>query len=386
MLPRQEQCLACHQMQERMRSFRPESDPHNGQCGLCHNPHTQTTVVGAYQTCATSNCHARSDTLTAMHRGFTGRHKLETCGACHVAHTWKAGQTTCTDCHSGISDPAVRVRRPPDGDAPSATPPHVGPLREPPLLIPASFDGRHQAAPVLARHAAGRSHWRRAFHTASIGPVVPVVRQARVIRIAPQARDTARFEHARHRSVTCTTCHTSNVAHGGLKVSVARRCTACHHGETALGRSCDRCHQPGELAGPHAVTVSVSMTVWPAPRPRTLSFEHGRHARIACADCHDDSLARTVEKTCASCHVDHHAASRTCTGCHQSALTGHTRAVHLTGCAGSGCHAAERTAATNPVRSVCVACHVSQADHKPGRDCASCHLSRWPLAATTGGS
>jgi hypothetical protein len=335
-------------MQAQMKAFRPEDDPHKGQCGLCHNPHTQTTTVGAYQSCASSNCHARSDTLTAMHKGLTGRHKLETCGACHTPHTWKVGKTDCTSCHSGISDPAVQVRRPPQ--------PARGTSMRPSRFMFASF-ARLPEVPFPER------------------PPPP----------HPQARDSARFAHAQHRSVTCTTCHTSDVAHGSLKMTVARQCAACHHGNTAVGRACDRCHQPAELAAPRIVSVPVKLTVWPAPKPRQLSFEHQRHTRVACAECHDATALRSVVKTCASCHTDHHAASRTCASCHPPALALHSRTVHVTGCGDAGCHASEATPATTPVRSVCVACHVQQVDHKPGRDCAACHLSRWRTAAGGGG-
>jgi hypothetical protein len=170
-------------MQQQMKSFHPEQDPHKGGCGLCHNPHTQTTIAGAYQSCATSNCHARSDTLTAMHRGLTGQHKLETCGACHVAHTWKAGKTDCKSCHSGITDPAVQLRRPPRGAVESDSVPgsqgawpapprddgtgvHVSAPRAPipagSHLLPASWSGTRQAATAFAPRTAGRERWRRA--------------------------------------------------------------------------------------------------------------------------------------------------------------------------------------------------------------------------------
>jgi hypothetical protein len=386
MRPGEEQCLSCHQMQQRMKEFRPETDPHNGECGLCHNPHSQTTIVGAYQSCATSNCHARSDTLTAMHRGLTGRHKLENCGACHVAHTWKVGRTDCRACHSGITDPAVQTRRPDESPSPHSAPRNNEPPTPDPL-IPASFRGHRQAVPAFSRHAAGRSQWRR--HTErptqpalTLRPVaLPVATEPFV---SPGGDSTAQFAHANHRSVSCTTCHTSDVSHGGLKVSVARRCTACHHANTAVGNDCQRCHRATELTRPLSMSVPVRLTVSHAPQTKTLAFEHARHGRLECSTCHAATLARTVEKTCASCHADHHEATRTCTTCHTPSPASHPRTLHVTGCGGSGCHTTEATAAVTPARAVCVACHVKQADHKPGRDCASCHLSQWRSASRSG--
>jgi hypothetical protein len=363
-------------MRAQMRTFKPENDPHNGVCGSCHNPHTQTSPKGAFQTCATSNCHARSDTLTAMHRGLTGRHKLETCGACHVAHTWKAQATDCKSCHTGITDPAVRVR-PPDDDRPhNASPPNPhgdalpsgvdrvltlpsGAIR----LRPASWQDGKTATPASLDWGARRD------------PTRPFFRAAQ--------GDSAKFAHARHESVSCVTCHTTTTQHGGLKAT-ARQCTACHHGNTAVGRNCASCHSADELAPRRAITTRVRLTVAQAPVDKTLPFEHGRHARVTCDQCHAQDLARTVQQTCTSCHADHHEATRDCASCHPPSRTTHTRALHLTGCAGSGCHDQEKTPATTPVRATCLACHQEQKDHKSGRECAPCHLSTWRTNAASG--
>jgi hypothetical protein len=378
LVPREQQCLECHEMRERLAEFQPEGEPHGAVCGTCHNPHTQTTPAGAFQTCATSTCHARADTLTPFHRGLR-QHRLETCGACHAAHTWKTEGINCRDCHSGISDPAVRVRPPRSDPAPHA----AAPLAH---LVPASWHSSRQAAVARAPHAVGRGRWRRSSRRdaltiarrASVRLVTrpgtaPTARQG-----APQGqpRDTARFEHRLHESVRCTTCHTTTDQHAGLRAA-ARRCSACHHGNTALGRACERCHQAAELAAAYPIAATVTLSVWPAPRPRTLAFAHERHTGIACAQCHAASVARRVERTCESCHADHHTAARDCASCHPAARETHTRALHVSGCGGSGCHVQERTPAVTPVRSVCLACHAEQAAHKPGRECAPCHLSTW---------
>lgn len=115
--PGKSECLVCHEMRERIRNFRPDTDPHGGRCAECHDPHVQTTAAGAYQSCGRVQCHARSDTLTAMHRGIGGPHKLEMCGTCHAAHTWSASRTDCRSCHVRIIDPDVQVRRPPPQSA-----------------------------------------------------------------------------------------------------------------------------------------------------------------------------------------------------------------------------------------------------------------------------
>jgi hypothetical protein len=173
---------------------------------------------------------------------------------------------------------------------------------------------------------------------------------------------------------------------GAAVKAVGRQCTACHHGNTAIGNKCESCHQSAEISGTHRIATNVALSVWPAPRSRTLDFAHERHADVACSSCHSSDLSRAVEKTCASCHSDHHVATRSCNNCHPSARDTHTRALHVTGCGGSGCHVREATAAVTPARAVCVSCHVEQIEHKPGRECAPCHLSTWRPSTAPGGA
>ena len=40
LVPGDAQCFSCHEMKERLKDFDPTHDPHDGKCGMCHNPHT----------------------------------------------------------------------------------------------------------------------------------------------------------------------------------------------------------------------------------------------------------------------------------------------------------------------------------------------------------
>ncbi len=399
LVPGDQQCLGCHEMRERLGAFAPEQEPHGGKCGTCHNPHSQTTPSGAFQSCGTSGCHVRSDTLTAAHRRL-GRHRLETCGACHGAHTWTANAVDCRSCHTGIRDPAVRTR-PPEGAAPAtqgqrspvdAMVPGMRPTGHSPsapaagrgldivqpapsagspraLLRPTAWSASRQAGAVQSPPPAGRDRWR--------GPEgAAAALTAHAPAPAAQGRDTIRFEHARHESVTCTTCHSTPAGRGDLK-RLARDCQGCHHASTTVGRDCVRCHTAAEISLDRPVQVPFALAVWPQPRTRPLGFQHGQHAKLECSGCHADARVRTVERTCASCHADHHTVDRNCSSCHPPARTTHKREVHATGCATSGCHERERGTAVSPVRATCVACHAEQKEHMPGRECAPCHLSAW---------
>jgi hypothetical protein len=369
--PGDQQCLGCHAMRERLGEFSPEQEPHGGKCGSCHNPHVQTTPSGAFQSCASSGCHTRSDTLTAMHRRL-GRHKLETCGACHGAHTWKADAVDCRSCHTGITDPAVRTRPPGDEVRDHGAPlgrgidllapsPHEARRGTP--LIPASWSGTPQAGAAPMSLPAGRARWRDS----------PV----ETLNATSSRQGQAKFEHARHDALACTTCHSTASGHGTLKQSVARDCQGCHHGNSSIARNCASCHSAKEIGAVRQVSTTMALSVLPQPKQKTLPFAHERHARLECGSCHADARQRIVERTCASCHDDHHTADRDCASCHPASRDTHTRALHATGCATSGCHERERSAAVTPVRATCLACHGEQRDHKTGRECAPCHLSAW---------
>lgn len=242
-------------------------------------------------------------------------------------------------------------------------------------LVPASWDGTRQAGMALSPLPAGRGRWRSGL----TGRTLNLDSSS-----GSQGRDTTRFEHARHASVTCTTCHSTSTGHGDLKRSVARDCQGCHHGNTATGKNCAACHTAGEIGAARPVATTFALTVWPQPRSRPLGFAHDQHARLDCAGCHDDSRQKTVERSCASCHSDHHTNERNCAACHPASRETHTREVHATGCAASGCHDGERGAAVSPVRATCLACHAEQRDHKANKECAPCHLSAWANPAAAG--
>jgi nitrate/TMAO reductase-like tetraheme cytochrome c subunit len=382
LIPGEQQCLGCHSMRDRLGAFSPENDPHGAKCGSCHNPHAQTTPQGAFQSCATSGCHARSDTLTSMHRSL-GQHRLQTCGACHGAHTWKANAVDCRSCHTGIADPAVRTR-PPEHPTLSSTgprwaPPANGPrdlyapaphaVRTPLKLTPVSSTPHRQAGLATTPVPAGRSRQRGEVAFASLTAAVP----------APQGqgRDSATFEHARHNALSCTTCHSTRTGHGELRQAVARDCQGCHHGAGALVRDCAVCHTRTELGTVRQLPTPFALTVFTQPQTRPLPFAHERHGTLECETCHSSGRQKAVARDCASCHANHHTAEASCGSCHPPARTTHTREVHATGCATSGCHDRERGVPVSPVRATCLACHAEQRDHKPDRECAPCHLSSW---------
>ncbi|MEP7347825.1 MAG: hypothetical protein ABI877_21320, partial [Gemmatimonadaceae bacterium] len=359
LIPKQKECFSCHEMNKRLATFDPEDEPHKAGCGSCHNPHTQTTPFGAFQSCATSQCHAKADTLTAMHRSMPN-HQLDNCGACHVAHTWKARATDCRSCHQDIDRDKTQTRRGKLRLSEAQPPPNVDEA----IARAVSWSGPPN---ILS----ARRVWVSIRHGTRRPQLTPVAFASPRV-----AADTATFSHRRHRTVTCTTCHGTGEAHGSVRITRREQCQSCHHANDERGAKCETCHE-GQAARPgHAVVVPMHVDSKPVS-DRTLTFAHSEHAKLECNSCHTADVSRRVEKTCTSCHEAHHAAERQCSSCHADAQATHTRAVHLTGCAASGCHVAPPGASASPIRNVCLACHSAQLNHKPGGDCSTCHLGNW---------
>lgn len=356
LVPTGAKCLGCHEMEKRLASTIGEldahKDPHKAVCGSCHDPHKQTTTKQAFETCGTAQCHARADTLTPFHRGLPAA-ALANCGTCHKAHVWKVPSKDCVSCHRDLDHPlrGAGARKAPPG--------HTTLEQEQQPRNPPSDDAGPGGPFVPDTEAEPL-------------PQDPVTAQ-----VPKNPNDTTTFSHARHKSVQCTACHTSDKSHGAIAVARPTGCLECHHGPQQKA-TCTTCHT-SLVTRPRA--VSLTMTVWNAPKTRTLTFAHDRHAKLECKTCHTTPRTLAAEGTCVSCHGDHHTETATCASCHPatppSAQTQHPREATHAGCGGSGCHRDAAVLALPPSRGVCLACHRDQTNHKPGGDCATCHLIGW---------
>jgi hypothetical protein len=345
LVPRAMDCFSCHRMTEEIRRFDLAADKHEGNCGMCHDVHKQTTPADAYKSCATAQCHANADTLTAFHRGL-GPHSLDRCSACHQAHSWKVKGTNCVACHQGINQDRPRARR----SAASAGP-----------------------APVR-RIGRGGSSSRRLMRLAGFVPASisgrPTLTPRHDHRAAAPPRGGADsvFRHSRHTSLACTTCHSTANTHGALRFTKPAGCNACHHGPKQRA-ACATCHTPTSL-GTRAMPMTFAISARREPITRAVPFAHERHGALSCARCHGQGNDRPVTAKCSDCHAAHHAVTADCATCHATARAGHDRASH-DGCA--ACHTDATVAALPSSRAVCLTCHQAQRTHYPAGDCATCH-------------
>jgi hypothetical protein len=353
LVPVNANCQSCHAMQQQMAAFVPANDPHNGRCGDCHDPHKQVSVAAAWTTCTNSGCHARADTLTSFHRGLAPK-ALASCGNCHKAHTWKLSGGACLSCHKDIYS-----------DKPSAA--HIAQTRS---RAPPQVD----ATPSFVRFASAVASWSRNLSRDTTRHVL-------------RAAGSEPFAHSRHRGLACTSCHdASGSVHGALLVRTKTDCESCHHGaDPKQDRSmiaCVGCHAKGDLArAPAQQLVQVRMSVYAAPKERSLPFAHALHASVQCASCHSTPVTRAVARDCTSCHAEHHVATASCITCHAGAKAVHRRQDVHQGCTGSGCHRDISALGLTATRNVCLTCHNDRAAHKPGQECAKCHQVQWSPAA-----
>ena len=368
MRPAQGQCFGCHAMRQRLAGFDTARDPHGGQCGMCHNPHTQVEPNAALKTCTDAACHVtwRSN---EFHTGAAHRRVAQECELCHAAHAARVDPSDCEGCHQEVRGRATgsprwqRLRPRPPTPAFDTT----KALQQSSLAPPPEPRGKGDTPPETSLPA--------------------------VFVSAPAQEPADTFSHARHKSLTCVTCHDVR-SNKILRFEQPRGCQICHH-EAPARSSCDRCHEAAERAAPVQASFGVRVQER-APRPRTVGFSHEAHAARTCVACHDVPVtleAAPAVKSCSACHEDHHEAAMDCAACHRSEATrtahearqlpGAPPAAHR---ACSACHEEATVARLVPSRPFCLACHEADSDHYPARECATCHFQASPesLQSTLG--
>jgi hypothetical protein len=345
LVPTITQCSSCHQMQPLLADFDPDRDPHNGTCGLCHNPHQQARPAAALKSCASAGCHAdwRNE---PFHTGLAHRNVAQQCETCHIPHRARVDASDCAGCHASVRERTGGRLRPPE------------PFDTLKALRRVSLGGTVAPSVVLPAHPMRDSPTRRF--------------------VAAFPADT--FSHQRHQRLPCITCHSTTTGHGRLTFERPRGCQICHHQAPATSM-CATCHAAVERERPVEVTVTVAVRGH-APTARPVAFAHPVHDTIPCVTCHTTpvSLAPvTPVATCATCHAAHHEQQRDCVTCHGTATirSAHARPVDAhRRC--DACHTPSTIAALTPTRAFCLTCHTEQRQHQPGRECTTCHFLASP--------
>jgi hypothetical protein len=340
-------------MQKVLPDFNAAREPHQGQCGVCHNPHTQVTPAAAVKSCASAQCHV-DWRENPFHTGKVHRKVAEQCLTCHQPHSSRIDASDCEGCHNSVRA-RTRYRPPLPFDTTKA-------LKRVSLLPGPTDDparGKGDAPPEEV--------FSGVFFTGGE-------------TLAPQPADS--FSHPRHRRLSCIVCHSTSTGHGGLNFERPRGCDICHHQAPATSR-CATCHDPEQMGKP--VTIPVHLTVpRETERTRDVGFSHPVHAQFTCLQCHVTPVsmaAAPAVASCRDCHTDHHEPRRDCASCHRGY---DIRAKHAFSGESShqrcdACHQASTVRMLEPLRSFCSTCHEAQRTaHFADRECVTCHLLREP--------
>jgi hypothetical protein len=305
-------CAACHR------------DPHRGafkqDCAACHDEHgfkgaafdhnarTRFPLDGRHRSLPCSACHKRAGEF----RGLSSQ-----CASCHTDPHQAQFGAACEKCHSAATFRITQYEHP---------------------RFTSFFAGQHAAVrceqchrgPVQTRVYknlpvdCGSCH--RDVHSGQF-PLCTDCHSVDAAKFAPVLFDhgSSRFAlTGRHQTVACRQCHKS--AYRGTPVA----CVACHedpHGGR-LGAACEGCH------------TTVSFRVETYTHRNQGAFFRGKHATVACSECHkpERPIAErfTALTQCASCHDDPHRGQLgpACEDCHSAGgpwKAGASRAFHKRG-------------------------------------------------------
>lgn len=280
-----ERCLACHQEIAEQRNGGPglHRDASFARCTDCHTEHHGAD----YELIFWKDGQDRFD-----HRQtgweLTGAHAKTECRKCHNARfiadpatmrgrskdlgrTFLGLSTECLDCHGDHHRGQLKT----DGAVRACTACHDTEAWKPAR----AFDHQKTGFPLTGRH--------QKVDCAKCHPVLPA---AGTDHGKPP---TPKFTPVAH--AACTDCHKDP-----------------HVGQ--LGPDCAKCHVTDGWKTINGAGFDHSRTKYPLL---------GRHARVACGDCHGNGRQKPAFAACTDCHRDAHAADRLarpallkCESCH----------------------------------------------------------------------
>jgi hypothetical protein len=184
---------------------------------------------------------------------------------------------------------------------------------------------------------------------------------------------------AAHAKVKCDTCHTGDL----YRDKLATTCVSCHRKDDRhkgqLGDRCERCH--GEDNWRRIRSFDHDITRFPLI---------GRHAVVACEECHRTVQFKGTPLACVACHPDRHHEGRlgkNCALCHNPNGWTRWRFDHdtqtrypLTGAhRGIDCHACHvvKNVTKIALAADCYSCHRKDDAHNGtfGEACDRCHVT-----------
>ncbi len=349
-------CFSCH----------AKDDKHAGQfgtdCASCHTSdgwnravdHSQFAfhLDGKHATVACESCHQNADFKNTptdcvachakddTHAGQLGNQ----CGTCHTPEDW----TSAVFDHNSVAFTLTAHKTKSDGTAFVCKDCHIKNYARPfdqiacancHLRVDQVFAQEHILAfwtNCMACHDGVDSHGKAFDHNKAPFNLI-----------------------GKHALAKCSNCHINDRTIADMQAT-SQECYTCHQKDDfhngQFGTSCGSCHSP-EAWKPANVDHSK------------FAFHlDGKHATVACQNCHINGVFKGTPMDCASCHTkdDAHAGQlgNQCGTCHtpagwKPATIDHSKfAFHL-----DGKHAT----------AGCTSCHINNVFKGTPQDCASCH-------------
>lgn len=283
--PQAQDCLACHAMRQRVQM--PANDPHNGECGACHNPHEQKTPSEAVKSCANAGCHEKAETVTPMHRGLSVG-QFTNCTSCHKAHEFRIGTSQCVNCHRAMPEtpafPHARHRAVACAECHATEGEHGAVKVTSPQQCQACHHTTQVARNCTACHAANEFAARKYAST-----------QRLTVAGKTKSRELA-FDHRQHNGVACAQCHTDPMSRNAAQV----QCKACHTDHHKATQNCMACHP--RATGVHTRNVHVGCAGSSCHKQLPAAIANVPHTRQFCLTCHQNMVAHQPRGNCADCH------------------------------------------------------------------------------------
>ncbi len=201
-----------------------------------------------------------------------------------------------------------------------------------------------------------------------------------------------------HAPLDCAECHTAD----GTFVGLEQACATCHddphnhlQARAQIGR-CESCHTDVDWE-----VAELVADVFNHNDPLQADFNLlGKHAEVACDDCHDDMVfVPVVSDTCTDCHDDLHRGQfdpRTCEDCHtvetfalrgfDHDTTDYPLDVGHRDVSCESCHGDDaRAVYVDLPHETCSTCHDDPHDGQfAPRECDACHSVGLPSFAMAG--
>jgi hypothetical protein len=300
-------------------------------------------------------CHKKDDDLKG-HKGSLGTK----CADCHTENNWKEARFDHDKSRFALKDKHISVK--------CASCHKNSNFKDTPLTC----NGCHKKDDELKGHKGLFGEKCETCHTAKSWKESTFNHDT----------DTKYSLRGKHRSITCTTCHTGNI----YKVKLAQDCVSCHkkddkHKET-LGKNCGSCHT--ERNWKEQAKFDHQTSAFPLL---------GKHLKIECKACHKSVLFKEAPKDCIGCHKkdDKHETNlgTACQDCHierdwktttrfnhdkTKFVLRNAHADKLLKC--NACHKDLRSFRNTALD--CFSCHKKDDKHEgqQGPKCETCHTDR----------